>query len=140
MYFFQTWHSNSSFQVLEKWIQFLNICLKIHHTDMNFCMKFLVSVLYFLLSNFRLWLSLNPFSDFPISILQAGIKMTTEPPKVSFLDNIRYFNYLSEIICFMFYAFVYVIRVCYGCVCMFVRARYLLSVYVCYAIQRSLNL
>lgn len=32
--------------------------------------------------NFRLWLSSNPSNDFPIAILQRGIKMTTEPPKV----------------------------------------------------------
>ncbi|XP_029769486.1 dynein heavy chain 2, axonemal [Terrapene carolina triunguis] len=29
---------------------------------------------------FRLWLSSSPHPDFPISILQASIKMTTEPP------------------------------------------------------------
>lgn len=32
--------------------------------------------------SFRLWLSSSPHPDFPITILQAGIKLTTEPPKV----------------------------------------------------------
>ncbi|MEQ2200523.1 hypothetical protein XENOCAPTIV_030527, partial [Xenoophorus captivus] len=32
--------------------------------------------------NFRLWLSSSPHPEFPITILQAGIKMTTEPPKL----------------------------------------------------------
>lgn len=38
-------------------------------------------------SNFRLWLSSSPHPEFPITILQAGIKMTTEPPKVHVLTN-----------------------------------------------------
>ena len=31
--------------------------------------------------HFRLWLSSNPTSAFPLAILQRGLKMTTEPPK-----------------------------------------------------------
>jgi dynein heavy chain len=31
--------------------------------------------------NFRLWITCQPNNEFPLSLLQMGIKITTEPPK-----------------------------------------------------------
>ncbi len=46
--------------------------------------------------NFRLWLSSSPTQGFPISILQRGIKMTTEPPKGLRSNLTTLYNTISE--------------------------------------------
>ena len=46
--------------------------------------------------NFRLWLSSSPNPDFPISILQRGIKMTTEPPKGLRSNMLTLYNTIGD--------------------------------------------
>ena len=45
---------------------------------------------------FRLWLSSNPCGSFPISLLQAGLKMPTEPPKDLRANLLGLYNGVSE--------------------------------------------
>jgi dynein heavy chain len=45
---------------------------------------------------FRLWLSSSPDPNFPIAILQRGIKMTTEPPKGLRSNLLTLFNTIGE--------------------------------------------
>ncbi|RKP17872.1 hypothetical protein ROZALSC1DRAFT_23782, partial [Rozella allomycis CSF55] len=46
--------------------------------------------------DFRLWLSSSPNPSFPISILQASIKLTTEPPKGIKSNILRLFNSFDD--------------------------------------------
>jgi dynein heavy chain len=46
--------------------------------------------------NFRLWLSSSPDPQFPITVLQRGIKMTTEPPKGLRSNLLTLYNTIGE--------------------------------------------
>lgn len=48
--------------------------------------------------NFRLWLSSNPHPQFPIAILQRGLKMTTEPPKGLKANLTRIYNAVEDVV------------------------------------------
>ena len=47
-------------------------------------------------NDFRLWLSSNPHPNFPISILQRCVKITTEPPKGVKANMLRLFTNMPK--------------------------------------------
>ena len=47
-------------------------------------------------ADFRLWLSASPSKEFPITILQRGIKMTTEPPRGLRANMLTLYNLVTE--------------------------------------------